>query len=217
MPHVNFLYEKAKRNHLIDEISRNLLLELKGLVAQQYTIINRKSGPCMIISSRCRKRNKLLELANKNQLLSNFCNKNSKYFWQGGAFPRKLTEESNKNIDFAIDTPPQCLTIQINSTNCAEEDYLLKTNLDGQSKEIRKCHHQKYLNTKTIINNINKSSCLEQKCELIIEKNNDNIETYIESKIDSEVAENKKKNLLEKQLHVRNLHQRNQQTFTKFK
>ena len=170
MSHVNFLYEKAKRNHLIDEISRNLLLELKGLVAQQYTTINRKSGPCMITSSRCRKTNKLLELANKNQLLSNFCNKNSKYFWQGGAFPRKLTEESNKNIDFAIDTPPQCLTIQINSTNCAEEDYLLKTNLDGQSKEIRKCHHQKYLNTKTIINNINKSSCLEQKCELIIEK-----------------------------------------------
>ena len=86
----------------------------------------------MIISSRCRKTNKLLELANKNQLLSNFCNKNSKYFWQEGAFPQKLTVESNKNIDFAIDTPLQCLTIQINSTNCAEDDYLLKTNLDGQ-------------------------------------------------------------------------------------
>ena len=43
----NFLYEEAKRNHLIDEISRNLQLELsrnlqlelKGLVAQQYTEI----------------------------------------------------------------------------------------------------------------------------------------------------------------------------------
>ena len=121
---------ESKTKSLDRALSRNLLLELKGLVAQQYTIINRKSGPCMIISSRCRKRNKLLELANKNQLLSNFCNKNSKCFLQGGAFPQKPTEESNKNLDFAIDTPPQCLTIQINSTNCAEDDYLLKTNLD---------------------------------------------------------------------------------------
>ena len=42
--------------------------------------------------------------------------------------------------------------------------------LDEQLKEIRKCHHQKYLNTKPIINNINKNSCLEQKCELVKEK-----------------------------------------------
>ena len=41
MSHINFLYEKAKPNHLIDEISRNLQLELKGLVAQQYTKIKR--------------------------------------------------------------------------------------------------------------------------------------------------------------------------------
>ena len=60
--------------------------------------------------------------------------------------------------------------------------------LDEQLKEIRKCHHQKYLNTKPIINNINKNSCLEQKCELVKEKNNGNIETFIEYKIDSKVA-----------------------------
>ena len=35
MSHIIFLYEEAKRNHLIGEISRNLHLELKGLVAQQ--------------------------------------------------------------------------------------------------------------------------------------------------------------------------------------
>ena len=62
--------------------------------------------------------------------------------------------------------------------------------LDEQLKEIPKCHHQKYLITKPIIININKSSCLEQKCELVIEKNNDNIETFIEYKIDSKVARN---------------------------
>ena len=39
MPHINFPYKKVKRNHLINEISRNLQLELKGLVAQQYTEI----------------------------------------------------------------------------------------------------------------------------------------------------------------------------------
>ena len=37
MSHINFLYEEAKRKHLIDEISRNLQYELKGLAAQQYT------------------------------------------------------------------------------------------------------------------------------------------------------------------------------------
>ena len=62
--------------------------------------------------------------------------------------------------------------------------------MDEQLKEIRKCHHPNYLNTKTIINNIDKSSCVEEKCELIIEKNNDNIETCIESEIDSKVTRN---------------------------
>ena len=51
-----------------------------------------------------------------------------------------------------------------------EGDDLLKTKLDEQLKKIRKCHHQKYLNTKPITNNINKSNCLKQKCELIMEK-----------------------------------------------
>ena len=37
MSHTNFLYEEAKRNNLIDEISRHLQIELDGLVAQQYT------------------------------------------------------------------------------------------------------------------------------------------------------------------------------------
>ena len=46
----------------------------------------------------------------------------------------------------------------------------------------------KVFNTKLIIININKSNCLEQKCELIIEKNNGNIETCIEYKIDSKIA-----------------------------
>ena len=39
MSYINFLYEEAKRNHLIDEISRNPQLELKGLAARQYTEI----------------------------------------------------------------------------------------------------------------------------------------------------------------------------------
>ena len=49
---------------------------------------------------------------------------------------------------------------------------------------------KKYLITKPVIININKSNCLEQKCELVIEKNNDNVETFIEYKIDSKVARN---------------------------
>ena len=48
MSHINFLYEEAKQNHLIDEISRNLQLELKLLIAQQCTD-KTKLGPCMII------------------------------------------------------------------------------------------------------------------------------------------------------------------------
>ena len=78
-----------------------------------------------------------------------------------------------------------------NSTNYDEGDDLLKISLNEQLKEIRKCHNQKYLDTKPIINNINKSNWLEQKCELIIEKDNDNIETFIEYKIDIKVARNK--------------------------
>ena len=83
------------------------------------------------------------ELANTNQLLSNFRNKNSKCFLQGDAFPRKSTEESNKNIDFAIDTLSQCLTAQLNSENYDEGDNLLKTHLDEQFKEIRKMSSSK--------------------------------------------------------------------------
>ena len=146
-------------------------------------------------------------LANTNQLLSNLRIKNSTCLIQGDAFPRKPTEESNENIDFATVTPPHCLTILLNSANCDEGDDLLKTKLDEQLKQTYKCHHQKYLNTKQIINNINKSNCIEEKSELIIEKNNDNIETCIESKISSKVE---RQNLLEKQIHMRNLYQRNQ-------
>ena len=47
------------------------------------------------------------KLSNINQLLSNLRNKNSTYFIQRDTFPQKPTEESNENIDFAIDTPPQ--------------------------------------------------------------------------------------------------------------
>ena len=35
MSRINFLYQEAKRSHLIDEILKNLQLEVKGLVAQQ--------------------------------------------------------------------------------------------------------------------------------------------------------------------------------------
>ena len=78
------------------------------------------------------------------------------------------------------------------------------TKLDEQLKEIPKCHHQKYLNTKPIINNINKSDCLEQKCGLIIKKNYENIETFIDYKIDSKIARNKETESVRK----RNLHQK---------
>ena len=195
--HANFLYEEAKRNCMIDEISRNLQLRLKGLVAQQYTKIKHK-----IKSTYDKNHGETIkniekeigylkgELANINQLLSNSRNKNSTCFIQRDPFPQKPTEESNENIDFAIDTPSQCPIIPLNSTNCDEGDDQLKNKLDEQLKEIRKCHHQKYLNTKPIINNINKSNCLEQKCELIMEKNNDNIETCTEYKIDSKIARN---------------------------
>ena len=45
-----------------------------------------------------------------HQLLSNLRNENLTYFLQWDAFPRKPTEDSNENIGFAIDMPPQCLT-----------------------------------------------------------------------------------------------------------
>ena len=50
-------------------------------------------------------------LSNINQLVSNLPNKSSTCFIQDNAFPWKPTEESNENIDFAIDIPPKCLTI----------------------------------------------------------------------------------------------------------
>ena len=64
-------------------------------------------------------------------------------------------------LDFDIDRPQQCLTIPLNYTSCDEGDDILKTKLDEQLKEMCKCHHQECLNTKLIINNINKSNCLE--------------------------------------------------------
>ena len=131
------------------------------------------------------------KLVNTNQLLSNLRNKNSTCFLQGDAFPRKPTEGSNENIDFAVDTLLQCLIIPLNSTNCDEGHDILKTKLDEQLKEIRKCHHQKYLNT--------------------ILKLALNINLIVKSQ------KTKKYNLLEKQIHVRNIHQGNQQTFTKFR
>ena len=55
----------AKQNHLIDEISRNLQLELKGLVAQQYTEIKHEIKSLYDNNHgeaiRYRKRNELLE------------------------------------------------------------------------------------------------------------------------------------------------------------
>ena len=84
--------------------------------------------------------------------------------------------------------PSQCPNIPLRSTNCDEDDDQLKTKLDEQLKEIGKCHHQKYLNTKPLVNNINRSNCLEQKCKLFMEKNNYNIETFTEYKTDSKIA-----------------------------
>ena len=47
-------------------------------------------------------------------------------------------------------------------------------------------------------------------------KNNDNIDTCIESKINSKVVSNEETESVGKQIHMRNLQRRNQQTFTKF-
>ena len=94
MPHINFLYQKVKRNHLINEISRNLQLELKGLVAQQYTEIKQKvkSMHDKNYGEKIKDTEKEInflrgELSNINQLLSNLRNKNSTCFIQGDAFP----------------------------------------------------------------------------------------------------------------------------------
>ena len=76
------------------------------------------------------------EHANTSQLLSDFRNRNSTCFLQGDAFPRKLTEESNENIDFAVVTPLQCFSIPLNSANCDEGDDLIKTNLVEQLKKL---------------------------------------------------------------------------------
>ena len=66
MSHIKFLYEEAKRNHLIDEFSRNLQLQLKGLVTQQYTEIKHEIKSMYDKNQwgnnkRYRKRNKVLE------------------------------------------------------------------------------------------------------------------------------------------------------------
>ena len=92
MSHINFLYEEAKRNHLIDEISRNLQLDNNHgeTIKDTEKEISYLKG----------------ELPNTNQLLSNLHDKNSTFFAHGNAFSLKPTEESNENADFAIDTPP---------------------------------------------------------------------------------------------------------------
>ena len=100
MSHINFLYEEVKRNNLVYEILRNLQLELKGLVAQQYTVIkyeiksmyDNNHGETI---KDIRKEMSYLkgELANTNQLLSSFRIKNSSCFLQGDPFPRKKTGE----------------------------------------------------------------------------------------------------------------------------
>ena len=112
MSHIHFLYEEAKGNYLIDEISRKD--EIKSMYDNNHgeTIKGIEKEISFLKG----------ELANINQLLSNLCNKNSTYFLQGDAFPRKPTEEPNENIGFAIDTPAQYPTIPLNSTNCDEGD-----------------------------------------------------------------------------------------------
>ena len=94
----HFIYEEDKRSHLIDEISRNLKLELKGLVAQQYTEIKHEiksiyGNNHWETTKNIEKETSSLkgELANTNQLLSNLRNKNSACFLHGDAFPRKPT------------------------------------------------------------------------------------------------------------------------------
>ena len=113
----------------------------KGLVAQQYTEIKHeiKSMYDEDHGETIKDIEKEIsylkgEVSNINQRLSNLRNKNSTCFIQGDAFPRKPTEESNENIDFAIDTPPNCLTISLNSTNWDEGNDQFETKLDEQLK-----------------------------------------------------------------------------------
>ena len=113
---------------MTDEISRNLLLKLMGLVAQQYSKIKHEIKT--IYGNNHEKTIKEIEkeisylkgkLVNSNQLSSNFRNK----------------------TEFAINTTPDCLTlnkpsrITLNSTTCDEGDNLLKTNLDEQVSKYK--------------------------------------------------------------------------------
>ena len=139
---------KQNEKRLIDEISKNLQLELKGLVAQQYTKIKHeiKSMYDKNHGETIKDIEKEIsylkrELSNINQLVSNLRNKNSMCFIKGDAFRWKPTEKSNENIDFAIDAPPKCLTIPLSCTNGDEDDDQIKTKLDEQLKENRKCRH----------------------------------------------------------------------------
>ena len=111
----------------------------KGLVAQQYTEIKHeiKSMYDEDHGETIKDIEKEIsylkgEVSNINQRLSNLPNKKSTCFIQGDAFPRKPIEESNENIDFATDTPPNYLTIPLNSTNWDEGNDQFKTKLDEQ-------------------------------------------------------------------------------------
>ena len=81
-------------------------------------------------------------------MISNFCNKKYTCLLQD-VFPWNPTKKSSKNIDFAIDTPPQCHTINLlskfplNCTNCNEGNDLLKTNLDEQLMSTSKLSKHK--------------------------------------------------------------------------
>ena len=137
MSHIKFLnslYEEAKQNYLIDEITRDLQIELKGLVAFHGETIKDIEKEISYLKG---------EIANTNQLLSNLNNKKSMCFIQGDgdAFLRKPTEESNGNIEFVIDTPPYCLTTPLNSINCDEGNDLLKTKLDDQYTDLQSHFH----------------------------------------------------------------------------
>ena len=95
-----------------------------------------------------------LEVANTNQLISNFQNKKFTCLLQD-VLPCKPTEESSKNrfcYWHATVVPHyKCSSkFPLNSTNCNEGNDPYKTNFYEQLKEIYKCHHQNYLDTKTI-------------------------------------------------------------------
>ena len=121
-----------------------------GLVAQQYSKIKHEIKT--IYGNNHEKTIKEIEkeisylkgkLVNSNQLSSSFGNKTATCFLQEDAFPWKPTDESSKNKEFAINTTPDCLTlnkpsrITLNSTTCDEGDNLLKTNLDEQVSKYK--------------------------------------------------------------------------------